>query len=38
VTSSVEELLRAAAAEIGLARAVEILEGERARVRAMIGE
>jgi hypothetical protein len=35
--SSAEDLLRAVAAEIGLARAVEILTGERARVRAMIG-
>jgi hypothetical protein len=35
--SSVEELFRAAAAELGLGRAVEILEGERARVRAVIG-
>jgi hypothetical protein len=36
-TSSAEDLLRAVAAEIGLGRAVEILVGERARVRAMIG-
>jgi len=35
--SSAEDLLRAVAAEIGLARAVEILAGERARVRALIG-
>jgi hypothetical protein len=36
-TSSAEDLLRAVAAEIGLGRAVEILQGERARVRAAIG-
>jgi len=35
--SSVEELLRAVAAEIGLGRATEILAGERARVRAVMG-
>ena len=35
--SSLEDLLRAAAAELGLARAVEILEGERARVRKVLG-
>jgi hypothetical protein len=35
--SSVEGLLRAVAAEIGLGRAVEILEGERASVRAVLG-
>jgi hypothetical protein len=35
--SSVEDLLRAVAAEIGLHRAMEILTGERARVRAVIG-
>jgi hypothetical protein len=35
--SSVEDLLRAVAAEIGLQRAMEILAGERARVRAVIG-
>jgi len=35
--SSVEDLLRAVAAEIGLGRAMEILAGERARVRAMMG-
>lgn len=34
--SSTEDLLRAVAAEIGLGRAVEILQGERARVRAAI--
>jgi hypothetical protein len=36
-TSSAEDLLRAVAAELGLGRAVEILAGERARVRALIG-
>jgi hypothetical protein len=36
-TSSAEDLFRAVAAEIGLARAMEILAGERARVRAVIG-
>lgn len=36
-SSSAEDLLRAIAAELGLARAVEILAGERARVRAIIG-
>jgi hypothetical protein len=35
--SSVEDLLRAAAAELGLGRAMEILAGERARVRAVMG-
>jgi hypothetical protein len=35
-TSSAEDLLRALAAELGLGRAVEILEGERARVQAML--
>jgi colicin import membrane protein len=35
--SSVEELLKAAAAELGLGRALEILQGERARVRAVMG-
>ena len=35
--SGAENLLKAVAAEIGLGRAVEILEGERARVRAAIG-
>jgi hypothetical protein len=34
--SSVEALLRAVAAEIGLGRAVEILQGERASVRAVL--
>jgi hypothetical protein len=33
-----EELLRAVAAEIGLGRAMDILAGERARVRAVIGD
>jgi hypothetical protein len=36
-SSSTEDLLRAVAAELGLGRAVEILAGERARVRALIG-
>jgi len=36
-TSSAEDLLKAIAAEIGLARAIEILIEERARVRALIG-
>jgi len=36
-TSSAEDLLKAIAAEIGLARAMEILAAERARVRAVIG-
>jgi hypothetical protein len=35
--SSVEDLLKAVAAELGLGRAIEILQGERARVRAVIG-
>jgi hypothetical protein len=35
--SSAEDLLRAVAAELGLGRAVEILLGERKRVRAVIG-
>jgi hypothetical protein len=35
--TSAEDLLRAVAAEIGLRRAMEILAGERARVRAVIG-
>jgi hypothetical protein len=35
--TTVEDLLRAAAAELGLGRAIEILQGERARVRAVIG-
>jgi hypothetical protein len=36
-TSSVEALLRAVAAEVGLRRAVEILEAERAKVRESLG-
>ncbi len=36
-TNTVDDLLRAAAAELGLARAIEILRGERARVQAVIG-
>jgi hypothetical protein len=36
-SGSVEDLLKAAAAELGLARAIEILQAERARVRAVIG-
>jgi hypothetical protein len=36
--SRAESLLKAVAAEIGLGRALEILEGERARVRAAIGD
>lgn len=36
-SGSVEDLLRAAASELGLGRAIEILEGERARVRAVLG-
>jgi hypothetical protein len=36
-SSALEDLLRAVAAELGLGRAVEILAGERARVRAVIG-
>jgi hypothetical protein len=35
--ASAEDLLRAVAAELGLGRAVEILAGERARVRTLIG-
>jgi hypothetical protein len=37
-SSSAENLLRAVAAELGLGRAVEILQGERARVRGLMGE
>ena len=33
----VEDLLRAMAAELGLRRALAILEGEQAKVRAMLG-
>jgi len=36
-TSSAEGLLRAVAAEIGLGHALDILEAERSKVRAMIG-
>jgi hypothetical protein len=36
-SSRVEDLLKAIAAELGLGRAMEILAGERARVRAVIG-
>jgi hypothetical protein len=36
-SSSAEDLLRAVAAELGLGRAVEILAGERARVRGLMG-
>jgi hypothetical protein len=36
-SSSAEDVLRAVAFEIGLGRAIEILAGERAVVRAMIG-
>jgi hypothetical protein len=35
--SRAEDLLRAVAAEIGLARAIDVLQGERARVRGFIG-
>ena len=35
--SSVEDLLKAAASELGLGKAIEILEGERARVRSVLG-
>ncbi len=36
-SSKAEELLKAVAAELGLGRAIEVLQGERARVRAVIG-
>jgi hypothetical protein len=36
-TGSVEELLKAIAAEIGLGRAIAVLQGERDRVRAVLG-
>ena len=36
-TSRAEDLLRAVAAEVGLARAVEILVAERAKVRSLVG-
>jgi hypothetical protein len=32
-----EDLLRAVAAELGLSRAIAILEGEKARVTALLG-
>jgi hypothetical protein len=35
---TLKDLLRAVAAELGLGRAVEMLEGETARVRGLIGE
>jgi hypothetical protein len=35
-TSSPQDLLRAVAAELGLGRAIEILQGERARVQALL--
>jgi hypothetical protein len=35
-TRSAEDLLKAVAAEIGLGRAIEQLQGERARVRAIL--
>jgi hypothetical protein len=37
VSANPENLLKAVAAEIGLGPAIEILQGERARVRALIG-
>jgi hypothetical protein len=37
MSSKAEDLLKAVAAELGLGRAMEILAGERARVRAVIG-
>jgi hypothetical protein len=36
-TSRAEDLLKALGAEVGLAKAIEILTGERARVRAVLG-
>ncbi len=36
--SSTEALLKAVGAELGLARAIQILESERARVRAAVGQ
>jgi hypothetical protein len=36
-SSAAEALLKALGAELGLAQAIEILEGERARVRAVLG-
>jgi UDP:flavonoid glycosyltransferase YjiC (YdhE family) len=35
-TTNAERLLIAIAAEVGLGRAISVLEGERARVRALI--
>jgi hypothetical protein len=35
--SRAEDLLRAVAAELGLARSIEVLQGERARVRGFVG-
>ena len=35
--SSAEDLLKALGAELGLAHAIEILQGERERVRAVLG-
>ena len=37
VHSSAEDLLRAVAAELGLGHALEILQSQRARVRAVLG-
>jgi hypothetical protein len=37
-SSKSEDLLRAVAAEIGLRRAIEVLQGERSRVTAIIGQ
>lgn len=37
VSAGVEALLKAVAAEIGLGRAIELLQSERARVRGLIG-
>jgi hypothetical protein len=36
-TSRAEDLLKAVGAEVGLAKAIEILSGERARVKAVLG-
>jgi hypothetical protein len=36
-SSGAEDLLRAVAAEVGLARSIEVLQGERARVGRLIG-
>jgi uncharacterized protein YggU (UPF0235/DUF167 family) len=35
--SRAEDLLKALGAEVGLAKAIEILSGERARVKAVLG-